>query len=175
MNKDVTVLQRLLPFLRFYPWAIPLVVVLGMLAALFEGLGISLFIPVLQGLMQDAAPSTGSALFQSLFRLVERIPASNRLWILPFLILGCIVVKNMLSYSNHMLSVWLQNQISHRLRSLVHQQLLRVGYGYLEAQNSGQLINTLGGETWRAGEAVAKLVGLITTLCTTIVSFESHA
>jgi subfamily B ATP-binding cassette protein MsbA len=44
-----------------------------------------------------------------------------------------------------------------------------VGYDYLESHNPGKLINTLGGETWRTGEAVAKLIGLVTTLCTTIV------
>lgn len=167
--KDAALLRRLLPLLRLYPWAIPVVVVVGMLASLFEGLGISLFIPVLQSLMQDAAPTAGGALPQALFRLVERIPAGDRLWVLPCLILACIVVKNLLSYSNYMLSAWLQNQVSHRLRSKVHQQFLRVGYSYLEGQNSGQLINTLAGETWRTGEAVAKLIGLITTLCTTVV------
>ncbi|MGB6017749.1 MAG: ABC transporter ATP-binding protein, partial [Nodosilinea sp.] len=166
---DITLLKRLQPLLRPYPWAMPAVVLVGMLASLFEGLGISLFIPVLQSLMPDAAPTAGGGLAQGLFRLVERIPAGDRLWVLPSLILACIVVKNLLSYSNYMLSAWLQNQISHRLRSQVHEQLLRVGYSYLENQNSGQLINTLAGETWRTGEAVAKLIGLITTICTTVV------
>lgn len=169
MGKDVTVTRRLLPLLRPYPWAIPVVVILGMLASLFEGLGISLFIPVLLGLMLDGEPRTSSTILKTLYDLVDKIPTSSRLWIVPFLILSCIIIKNMLAYGNHMLSVWLQSDISHRLRSRVYLQLLTVGYNYLESQNSGKILNTLGGETWRTGEAVGKLVGLITTICTSIV------
>ncbi|WOD39252.1 ABC transporter ATP-binding protein [Nodosilinea sp. E11] len=168
--KDVTVVKRLLPLLRLYPWAIPAIVLLGMLASIFEGLSISLFIPVLQSLMQDTVqPAEGSILMQTLFRLMDRIAARDRIWVLPALIMGCILLKNLLSYSNYLLSAWLQSHISHRLRSRVFQQLLRVGYDYLETQDSGKLMNTLAGETWRTGEALSKLIGLITTICTTVV------
>lgn len=176
--KEWAVWRRLFPLLRLYPWAIPTIVALGMLASLFEGLGISLFIPVLQSLMQETPqPPQQSPLLQFLFRLVEGMAVRDsqgetlheRLWILPALILLCILAKNGLSYSNRVLSAWLQAQISHRLRSQVFQQLMRVGYGYLETQDSGQLMNTLGGETWRTGQAVAHLINLITTLCTTVV------
>lgn len=168
--KEMRVIKRLLPLLSSYPWAMPTIVIVGMLASIFEGLSISLFVPVLQNLMQETAqPAGSSALMQTLFQLMQRISAQDRLWVLPALIMGCILVKNILSYSNHVLSAWLQNKVSHQLRSQVFQQLLRVGYGYLETQDSGQLMNTLAGETWRMGEAVAKLIGLITTLCTTVV------
>ena len=168
--KELHVIKRLLPLLKSYPWVMPTIVVVGMVASIFEGLSISLFVPVLQNLMQETTqPAGSSALMQTLFQLMQRISAQDRLWVLPALIMGLILAKNVLSYSNHVLSAWLQNQVSHRLRSQVFQQLLRVGYSYLETQDSGQLMNTLGGETWRVGEAVAKLIGLITTLCTTLV------
>ncbi len=176
--KEWGVWRRLFPLLQLYPWAIPTIVALGMLASLFEGLGISLFIPVLQSLMQETPqPPQQSPLLQFLFRLVEGMAVRDsqgetlheRLWILPALILLCILAKNGLSYGNRVLSAWLQAQISHRLRSQVFQQLMRVGYGYLETQDSGQLMNTLGGETWRTGQAVSHLINLITTLCTTVV------
>lgn len=168
--KDRTVLKRLLPLLRLYPWAIPAIIVLGMLASIFEGLSISLFIPVLQSLMQETAqPPSDSVLMKTLFQLMDGIAGRNRLWVLPALIMGCILIKNLLSYSNYLLSAWLQAHISHRLRSRVFQQLLWVGYDYLETQDSGKLMNTLAGETWRTGEALSKIIGLITTFCTTVV------
>lgn len=167
MKRELTVIKRLLPLLSLHPWAIGSIVFIGMLASLFEGLGISLFIPVLQILMQDSPSVAGGVLPQTLFRLVGRIPVGDRPWVLPSLILTSIALKNVLSYSNYLLSAWLQHQVSHRLRSQVYQQLLQVEYSYLETQDSGRLINTLSGETWRTGEAIAKLIGLITTLCTT--------
>lgn len=168
--KELAVIKQLLPLIRLYPWAIPAIVVLGVLASLFEGLGISLFIPVLQTLMQDEPPSGASgSLLQHLLRLTENIPANDRLWMLPTIILGCILIKNGFSYSNVVLSAWLNSRISHRLRSQVFQQLLSVSNSYLAMQESGRLMNTLAGETWRVGQAVTALIQLITTVCTTVV------
>src|SRR5690606_24987189 len=42
--------RALVPLLRPYPWAVPVLLTLGSLASLFEGVGISLFIPLLEGL-----------------------------------------------------------------------------------------------------------------------------
>lgn len=168
--KDFKIFKRLMPLLKPYPWAMPSIVVLGMLASIFEGLGISLFIPVLQSLMQDQPQaSSNSALLQHLLQLVDGIPERERLWVLPLLILICILIKNLLSYSNRVLSAWLQARVSHRLRLQVFQQLLGVGYGYLEKQDSGRLMNTLAGETWRTSQAISLCIVLVTTLCTTVV------
>lgn len=168
--KEFAVIKRLLPLVKLYPWAIPTITLLGVLASIFEGLGISLFIPVLQTLMDDTPQSaTNSVLMRGLFQLASGIPANERLWVIPALILGCILVKNCLSYSNAVLCAWLNSRISHRLRSQVFQQLLSVGYSYLETQDSGKLMNTLAGETWRTSQALTLLIGLLTTACTTVV------
>lgn len=168
--KDFAVIKQLLPLVRPYPWAIPAIVVLGILSSIFEGLGISLFIPVLQNLMQGETKAPGnSSLLQGLFELVNGIPERDRIWILPLLILICILIKNILSYTNRVVSAWLQSRISHRLRVQVFQQLLSVGYSYLEKQDSGKLMNTLASETWRTSEAISLGILLVSTLCTTVV------
>lgn len=69
------------------------------------------------------------------------------MWVLPVLIFGCILTKNLLSYTNQVLSAWLQSRISDRLRFQVFQQLMGVSQSYIERQNAGKLMNTLGGET----------------------------
>ncbi|MBD2089465.1 ABC transporter ATP-binding protein [Microcoleus sp. FACHB-1515] len=168
--KNFAAFQRLLPLVKLFPWAIPAIVALGVLSSLFEGLSISLFIPVLQTLLQDAPQAaTNSPLLQGLFRLLAGIPERDRLWLLPAAIFGCILIKNGLSYINTVLSAWLSARISHRLRSQVFEQLLSVGYSYLETQESGKLMNTLASETWRTSQALSTLISLITTVCTTVV------
>ncbi|MDX1530669.1 MAG: hypothetical protein R3362_04010, partial [Rhodothermales bacterium] len=57
--KGLRAIRELLPLLRLYPWALPAIVVLGILASLAEGVGISLFIPLLQGIGEE--PSGGSS------------------------------------------------------------------------------------------------------------------
>lgn len=168
--KQTAAIKHLLPLVKLYPWAIPTIVFLGVLSSVFEGLGISLFIPVLQTLLQETPQSTNqSPLLQGLFQLLQGIPAQERLWMLPAGIFGCILIKNGLSYTNTVISAWFNSRISHRLRSQVFEQLLSVSYSYLEVQDSGRLMNTLASETWRTSQAISVMISLITTLCTTIV------
>ena len=74
--KQTAAIKHLLPLVKLYPWAIPTIVFLGVLSSVFEGLGISLFIPVLQTLLQETPQSTNqSPLLQGLFQLLQGIPA----------------------------------------------------------------------------------------------------
>lgn len=170
MNNYRRVSSGVLPLLKEYPGVIVIVVAIGMMASIFEGLGITLLIPVLQSLMQEEGGSeTHSVLMAFLLRFSSWIPEDHRLWALPALILFCIILKNLFSYGNLLLSAWLKEGINDRLRCRVFHQLLSVEAGYIESRNTGEMLNTLSNETSRTGEAVAQLIRLITTFCTLLV------
>jgi len=158
-----------LTLLKLYPWAIPVIVTLGILSSLSEGLGISLFIPFLQSLDQTASSAASSRLTELLNQVLAAIPHAEGRFVIPLLILASILLKNCLTYSNRMLSYWLNMQISHRLRSGIFKQLLSVSYSFLDAHQSGQLLNTLNNETWQTSYALSTLVGLVITACTIAV------
>ena len=48
----------ILPLLRPYPWALPVIITLGTLSALSEGFGMSLIIPLLQALGSNQSAHT---------------------------------------------------------------------------------------------------------------------
>ncbi|MBW4541990.1 MAG: ABC transporter ATP-binding protein/permease [Myxacorys chilensis ATA2-1-KO14] len=170
MLKTIEAIKALLPLLKLYPWAIPTIVVLGILSSLSEGLGISLFIPLLQGLNQPNAQSgSGNAFLQVLNRLFSGVAPENRFLIISVFIFGLIVVKSCLSYGNMTMFSWLNSQISHRLRSGIFRQLLSVSYSYLERNESGKFLNVLATETWQMSRALSVLVSLIIDLCTVLV------
>jgi hypothetical protein len=58
-------------------------------------------------------------------------------------ILLCVALKNVLSYSYSLLFQWVNASISHRLHCGILHQLLSVGQSYLDAHDSGKLLNTL--------------------------------
>jgi ATP-binding cassette, subfamily B, bacterial MsbA len=58
-------------------------------------------------------------------------------------ILLCLALKNVLSYSYSLLFQWVNASISHRLHCGILHQLLSVGQSYLDAHDSGKLLNTL--------------------------------
>ena len=158
-------LRALFPLLHLRFWVLSVLIILGVLTALSEGLSISLFIPLVQS--QLGAGSAGvvgrlSALFQG-------IPADRRILWVGGSVLACVVLKNVLSYGYSLVSYWVNASISHRLRSGIFNQLLRVDQTYLDAHDSGKLLNTLGTDTWRVTAAFEVLASTIINVCITLI------
>ena len=66
-------LRALFPLLRLRPWMVSLMIILGVLTALSEGLSISLFIPLVQNQM-----GTGSAgMIGRMTAIFQGIPAEG--------------------------------------------------------------------------------------------------
>ncbi len=168
--KSTGVIKKLFPLINLYPWAIPVIIILGILTSLSEGLGISLFIPFLQSLEPGNSQSgSGTFLGSILNRLFSDIPPSNRLLIIPLTIFGCVLLKNLLAYSSSLLSVWLYWHIGSQLVSKLFQQILRVSYSFLDSKQSGKLLNTLHTESWRTCDAISTIINLIINLSTILV------
>ena len=140
-------------------------IILGVLAALSEGLSISLFIPLVQD--QIGTQTVGAAgRFAELF---QWIPSQHRLLWIGISIVLCMVLKNVLSYSYALLFQGVNAQITHRIRCGVLNQLLSVGQSYHDTHDSGKLLNTLATETWRVSSAFTVLASVIINICMTLI------
>ncbi len=164
MTVFLRALRALFPLLRLQPWVLLAMLILGVLAAWSEGLSISLFIPLVQNQMGTA--NTG--MIGKLAALYHGIPAEQRLLWIGLSILLCLVLKNVLSYSYTLLFQRVNASISHRLRCGILHQLLSVGQSYLDNQDSGRLLNTLGTDTWRATSAFSVLANMVINACMTV-------
>lgn len=168
--KEAQAIKTLIPLLKLYPWGIPAIIVLGILSALSEGLGISLFIPLTQSLEQTNSQAVSGDFFVGFInRLFIQVSPNNRFLIIALCMFGSILLKSCLAYSNTILLAWLNTRISHRLRSGIFKQLLNVSYSFIESNESGNLINTLATETWQTSRALGVLVNLIINACTIFV------
>ncbi|MBD1821720.1 ABC transporter ATP-binding protein [Cyanobacteria bacterium FACHB-DQ100] len=169
MLKTLEPIRGLLPFLELYPWAIPTIVVLGILSSLSEGLGISLFIPLFQSLQQPDSQGTSNSFLRFLTQILGDVSPNQRFFLIALFIFGCILIKSCLTYGNAILFSWLDSRIGHQLRSKIHQQLMRVSYSFIESSESGRFMNTLGTETWQTSQALKVFVNLIIDTCTVLV------
>ena len=158
-------LKALFPLLRLQPWLLSGMIALGVLAALSEGLSISLFIPLVQD--QMGTQTAGAA--GRLAELFQWIPSQHRLLWIGFSILICMVLKNFLSYSYSLLFQGVNAQITHRIRCGVLHQVLSVGQSYHDTHDSGKLLNTLATETWRVSSAFTVLANVIINICMTLI------
>lgn len=164
------VVKKILPFFRLYPWSLPAIVILAILASLAEGIGIGLFIPFLESLNQTGGyePSE-SWLVDSLGRLFDSVPPPHRLLVISISIFSSIVLKASLSYANLSLFHWMDARIIHHLRSGIVRRLFSVNYRFLECSETGYILNTLADETWRTSEALSVLVKFIANASTLVI------
>jgi subfamily B ATP-binding cassette protein MsbA len=152
---------------RPHRWAFRAAIFLGVVASLFEALGISLFIPLIQSLETtsiDSSPSPWPV--QWLLSFFARVPADHRVWIVAACILGTVAARTVLIYAHSALHRWLDARIVHRLRSELFSTLLSVPYRFLEKNEIGRLTNVLTTETWRVSDALGAFVHVIIVACT---------
>ncbi len=169
--EEVKVFKKLLPLLKIYPVVIlTTIIILGVLSSFVEGLGISLFIPLLQSLADTNLSVANSNFFvRFLNQIFIGVSNEHRFVIITLCILGSIFFKNCLVYGNSVLCASANARVGHRLRSGIFQQLLTLSYSFLENKESGKLMNTLATETWRAGQALSTLTGTIVSVCTVVI------
>ncbi len=155
--------------LRLHTWAFPAIVLLGVLQSLSEGFGIGLFIPLLHGLVGGTPPTRGGWLVGRMDGLFQHVPADERQAVIALCLFAVVLATATLSYTHGILFMWVDGRIAHQLRGRIFEQLLTVGFGAIERDRSGRLLNVLASDTWRTSEALKILVHLIITTSTVVV------
>lgn len=158
-------LRSLLPLLRLKRWVIGIMLILGLLTAISEGLSISLLIPLLQSHLGMAS----SGLSRMLAAPFRGIPADQRMVWIGFAMLACLLIKNVLTYTYGRMLQHVNASIGHRLRCGLLQQVLTVDQSYLDSHDSGKMLNTLGTEVWRVTSAFALLASFAINACMTVI------
>jgi ATP-binding cassette, subfamily B, bacterial MsbA len=165
MSTILRALRLLRPILRLRWWMLALLILLGLAAALSEGFSISLIIPLLSS---GAEPTQQNAKHWFL-RMFSDFSGEQRVLIISICFLVGVALKNALSYAYGMFSLWLNAAMSHRIRSGILEQVLNVSQLYLDSQQAGKLINTLGTETWRMASGLSTLAEMLINLCVVLI------
>ncbi len=173
MTRTQTV-RPLLRLLRSRPWALPATIVLGLLASLAEGLGLSMFLPLLQSL--EHSGELGPAAAQVPERLTFLLdfargltPWKNPLLAIIALILSLTVFKSVMRYLFSLVSGRLNADITHELRARVFRGLLATSQETRDRVGTGRLINLLANDTWHTSDAIALLSSLMINSCFILV------
>ncbi len=169
MKAELAVIRALAPLRRWHPWIVPSTVALGLLAALSEGIGLSLFMPLLYSIDGAFAGAEHGPLADALARVFSSLPASKRLLAISIGIMGLVFAKNLLLYLNEVLKSWIRTLLVHSLRARVADQLLDADIEWVERNDSGRLLNALQNQTQEVGGAFAAYVDLLVRAGTALV------
>jgi ATP-binding cassette, subfamily B, bacterial MsbA len=150
-------------------WFLPAMVVLALLTSLFEGVGLTLVIPLVQSLGQEGEAPTSRGYLGFVQDFIGSIPSADRTGAVLGLMFAAILAKSVFSYANMTLLGLVYGRISHRLRTAIFNRIVSIPLVTLERQQSGTLLNTLSNETWRVTDAVNHIFVIITSVSTAVV------
>jgi subfamily B ATP-binding cassette protein MsbA len=140
---------------------LPVVVLLGLLAATLEGLGIALIMPLL-GAMTGSNPVSGGGRLANLFQSIGMgLDRQQRIVILALGMVALVLLKNLMVAANGVLSAWIYGRASHLMRSAIAQRLTQVGYGFFQQNAPGRLINIIATESWKASDAIGATLTMV--------------
>jgi ATP-binding cassette, subfamily B, bacterial MsbA len=131
--KERKTIGSLVPLLRLHEWGFAAIVVLGLLQSLTEGIGIGLFIPLLNALMVGSQPRGKSQwLVDRMDRLFHGVAPDRRMAVILVSLFAAVLATALLGYVHHLLFAWVDGKIAHDLRRRIFRQLLTVSFGFIE-------------------------------------------
>ncbi len=161
--------RSLLRFSRVLPWAVPALVVFGLVGTLMEGVGIGLMIPLLDVMIGAGGSGAAGVFGRWMQGWAGQIAADSRTVVLCAAILLLMLVKTIVMVANAMLGARLAATVTHNLRVQLSRRLLRIGYLYFARYDQGRLMSVLEAQTFRTGEAMTLLVLLLGAACAVVV------
>lgn len=146
---------------------IAMVVILGLLAAAFEGIGLSALIPLARHLVgmsvDDSIPVIGPFLvWLGTWMDIGGIH-------ITIIVFGMFIAGVMVSFLNIIVSNILALEFAHSLRRRVFDSALEKPLTEIKSLPSGKLVNDLASETWRTCDAVFVIVSAVIQIVTALV------
>ena len=148
---------------------LPAVLVLGLLSATLEGVGVGLVIPLLSIIIGRGDDHGTGGFSTILLRAGSGWDESQSLVAIAAIILMLIVLKNAFAFANTMLINFIYGKASHSIRSALSERLLRVGYPFFLHQSPGRLLNIISNESWRASDAVQTVLATIVSASAAVI------
>jgi len=127
---------------------------LGAFAALFEGLALLLFIPLIQSL--SGGSGSGSGIERRFAELLSPVSPGHRVVLTVGLLWLLVVAKNAATFGGMWLSRRTEGQVAHRLRCRIFDQVLSSCIDYRPGHRRSEIVTTLAENSWK----VAKALGL---------------
>ena len=159
--KPLDYFRKLAAMAQFYRRHLLVMVVLGLLAALSEGVGLSLFVPLFYSLGGNGMPAMPGDFFAKLAGIFEPIEPAHRLTVITASIFGLVVVKNVFQYANKVFQAWLEARLVKTFRSQIADAYLTAPWKKMQAEEMGTLVNTL---DWVTRDVASAIVMAATCL-----------
>jgi subfamily B ATP-binding cassette protein MsbA len=162
-------LKVLLDIARYNPWLTVLIVVLGIGAAILEGIGLSFILPIIELIQTDAPSQNADGLLRAFVDIYEAVGIP---FTLEFVVLGVAAVMTV-RYTMTFVVAWfreaLRNYYIRDLQIQAFEKTLGVKIEYFDEEGSDDILNALITQTYYAGNSIVHAVNLLQLLFLSLV------
>jgi len=150
-------------------WLALILIGFGLAAALAETLGIGLAVMLLFALLQQGDQlGQADGLISSLYSSISSVLGDGT-GLLSLLFFTLILLNAILVFVNNVVTGAILNRMAERMRNLVHEVFVTVGYKHLQKRERGELLHTLATQSWTVSEAFYALSRIGVNLCAVLV------
>ena len=150
-------------------WGAPLMVALGLGAALADTLSVGLAVMLLFALLgQSQKIAEGGGILARIHQAIEGVVGSDVPTVAAVFFVF-ILLSAMLVYAYQVTTAVMMNHVAQRMRDLVHHQYVTLSYRYLQPREQGQLLHILATETWTVADAFYHLARIGVNVCAVLV------
>lgn len=162
--------QFLLQYARKTPFWIALTIVLGWSGALFNGVSMTLIVPILLGFLgQEVEMQNGPSIIKQALSLFEDVPEAYRLWLMMGVILMAILLKNGALVANTLVSGHLSRLLVKNIRLNAIALLLEIDIDYYSRTKIGDIVNYVNQEVNRCANSIRIGIRMLTQAMTVLV------
>ena len=149
-------------FKQFWKWTV-LAIALGFSGAIFNGVGITLIIPLTLAFLGINLTDSGKLppLFGSISSALDAISPDRQILVLLICVVLSIILKNLTSYANAVTSGILTRRFTSSLRKEGFRLLLDVDIQYFSQKKLGELLNYINAEVGRVSSAIRSVINII--------------
>ena len=157
-------------FIGPYRWVLIVIVALGILSSLFEGIGLGLMIPFLDMVLNATSGTHSGGILVRMLRVygIDFDP-NSRLLLIGGTMVAMVLLKSILTYINVAITSWINGSVTHNIRVAAFDQLLNVAYDYIIRRDPGRLQMLVDTEIRRINMAITLAYNLIVSSCTAVV------
>lgn len=142
--------------------AVAVVIILGVLTACLEGVGVGLVVPLFESLSNSGGASGQGGFIGVISAPFEKIDTAHRLIVVLAVFLGVIIVKSGVLWGNDALIKWFIYRVRQDITDMVYRQMLNVGYRFIQANRQGAIFSWICEEPARTAESLGGILQLLT-------------
>ncbi len=162
--------KLILKFAKPYPGLIILTMLLGFSGALFNGVGVTLIVPVILRIVGQPVDLTGfPPILKAVMFPFDNLSENYRNLGMAGTIVFVILLKNLSSYFSILASSVFTRRLNADIREASLELLLDIDIDYYSKMKVGDIINRLGSETARTSSAIGTIINLIILIITILV------